>query len=249
MEDLAEYVDPGFAKGEVGKRETYKLAYRLKSEGLLLPIRNGLYVRSTDPSRNKTYDDLQAVEGAYWRIAKKIITRKCGSNYLIAGPKSLEIRMRDFSIPSTLIVYTKDCDSTVTVSERHKLVFKTAKTGSKTGRNNAFPFFSEFSETFEIDGLKFKTAGIEHAVLDSLIVHKGISETDTYVVTKFLSRFSKAVRREALGKLVSCKYLTAVNRLREMARDKGDDALYQKALDVVKREGGNCFVTRSSSEK
>lgn len=91
--------------------------------------------------------------------------------------------------------------------------------------------------------MKFKTAGIEHAVLDSLIVHKGISEVDDRAVAKFLSKYAKAVRRDALGKLVECKYLTAVNRLREIARDRGMEDLYQKALDVVKREGGNCFVT------
>lgn len=106
--------------------------------------------------------------------------------------------MRDLSIPDTLIVYTKDFSASVVVSERHRVVFKTAKTGAKTGRGNAYPVFSEFAETFEIDGLKFKTAGIEHAVLDSLIVHKGISETDERTVAKFLSKYAKAVRRDAL---------------------------------------------------
>lgn len=63
------------------------------------------------------------------------------------------------------------------------------------------------------------------------------------MVTKFLSKYPKALRREALGKLVSFKYLKAVNRLREIARDKRYADAYEKALDVVKREGGNCFVT------
>ncbi len=31
LEDLAEYVDPEFSKGEEGRRNTYKLAYALKS--------------------------------------------------------------------------------------------------------------------------------------------------------------------------------------------------------------------------
>lgn len=62
-------------------------------------------------------------------------------------------------------------------------------------------------------------------------------------MSKFLSKYPKALRREELGKLVSFKYLKAVNRLREIARDKRYSDAYEKALDVVKREGGNCFVT------
>lgn len=95
----------------------------------------------------------------------------------------------------------------------------------------------------EIDGAKFRVACGEHAVLDTLTVHKGISETDEYAVVKYLSKYSKTIRRDVLGELVSCKYLIAVNRLREIARDKEYPSLYEKALDVVKREGGNCFVT------
>lgn len=151
--------------------------------------------------------------------------------------------MRDLSIPNTLIVYTKDYDASVVVSSRHTVVFKTVKSGAKTGRTNAYPVFSKFSETVEIEGTKFKIAGMEHAVLDSLIVHKGMPDTDVRMVEKFLSKYSKTLRRENLGELVSFKYLTAVNRLREISRDRGDTATYEKALDVVKREGGNCFVT------
>ena len=106
--------------------------------------------------------------------------------------------MRDLSIPNTLIVYTKDYVGSVMVSDRHKLVFKTVKSGAKTGRTNAFPYFFGMSETVDVDGTKFRMAGIEHAVLDTLTVHKGISETDEYVVTKFLKKYPKVLNRESL---------------------------------------------------
>ncbi len=183
------------------------------------------------------------VEDAYWKIAKKLVSKNCGSGYVLAGPKSLEIRMRDFSIPNTLIVYTKNYDATLLVTDRNRIVFKTAKTGSKTGRTNAFPVFAKFSETFVVEGIKWKVASVEQALLDSLTVHKGVSEIDEYAVSKFLSKYAKSVDRDRLGRLVSCKYLTAVNRLREISRNKGFTSVYEKALDVVKREGGNCFIT------
>lgn len=185
------------------------------------------------------------VEDAYWKIAKKLVSKNCGSEYVVAGPKSLEIRMRDFSIPYILIVYTKNYDATLLVTDANKIVFKTAKTGLKTGRANAFPIFAKFSETFVVENLQWKIASVEHAILDSLTIHKGIPKIDEYAVIKFLSKYAKSVDRERLGRLVSCKYLTAVNRLREIARDRGIASVYEKALDVVKREGGNCFLTGS----
>lgn len=257
LDDLAEYVDPGYARGAEGKRDTYKLAYRLKAENVLLPIRNGLFLVRPDSApgesgtgrirreeESRAMQDIRLIEDAYWRIVKKIVTTRCGSSYLIGGPKSLEIRMRDLSIPDTLIVYTRHDPGTVAVADRRKIVFKTVASGGKTGRTNAFPHFAKLAETFEIDGAKFKVACAEHAVLDSLTVHKGMPEPDEYAVMKFLSKYAKTLRREVLGTLVSFKYLKAVNRLREIARDRGGmSGLYEKALDVVKREGGNCFVS------
>lgn len=151
--------------------------------------------------------------------------------------------MRDLSIPNILIVYTKDYSGILAVTQSNKVVFKTSKTGSKTGRSSAFPVFSKHAETLEIEGVKFKAACIEQAVLDTLTVHKGIGEADEYAVSKFLSKYAKTIDRDVLGDLVSCKYLTAANRLREISRGKGHSGLYEKTLDVIKREGGNCFVT------
>lgn len=72
----------------------------------------------------------------------------------------------------------------------------------------------------EIEGVKFKVASCEQAVLDTLTVHKGIGEPDEYAVAKYLSKYGKTIDRDVLGELVSCKYLQAANRLREIARDK-----------------------------
>ncbi len=150
--------------------------------------------------------------------------------------------MRDFSIPDTLIVYTSNTAGTVRVSDRHSIVFKTAKTGEKTGRKSAYPVFRQFSETLSVDGERVRTAGIEHAVLDSFVVHKGLGGgSNEDVVRRTLAKYRKAFRREALGTLVRFKYLRAVNRLREFAKSEGFDDVYEKALDVVKVEGGGCF--------
>lgn len=83
LDDLAEYVDPGFAKGAAGKSATYKLAYRLKSMGMVIPIRNGLYLFTGKPLGNDGKDAVRAVEDAYWKIVKKLVTKNCGGNYVV----------------------------------------------------------------------------------------------------------------------------------------------------------------------
>ena len=183
------------------------------------------------------------VEDAYWKIVRKLLFSN-GIEGVIAGPKAIEIHLRDLSIPDILIVYTTDTNAVWNISDRHKVVVKTAKTGEKTGRGNAYSVFRKMSETVEVGGVRLRVAGIEHALLDALITHKGIAKASgEHSVKKAVSKYSKTVDREKLGKLVSCKYLTAVNRLRTIARDSGKTDLYEKPLEVVKFEGGNCFVS------
>lgn len=84
LEDLSEYVDPGFCRGEQGKRDTYKLVYALKSLGILIPIKNGMYLVSSCPETANENDYVRMVEDAYWKIVKKLIRKNCGGDYVLA---------------------------------------------------------------------------------------------------------------------------------------------------------------------
>lgn len=239
MEDLRDLIDPAGGRGEAGLRDAYKLAYALKASKILLPIKNALYavVAGKVPT---PMEEIRLVEDSYWKIAKKLVSARAGEG-ILAGPKAIECWMRDFSIPDTLIVYTPSTSATLKVSDRYAIVLKTAKTGEKTGRKNAFPLFKKLSEPMEIEGVRFRIAGIEHAMLDALITHKGHDGIAEASVRKAVSKYGKAVRRDALGTLVACKYLRGINRLRAIAKDMGATAVYEKALDAVKVEGGGCF--------
>lgn len=83
LDDLSDYADPGFSKGEAGKSATYKLAYRLKSQGLVVQIKNGLYLFLDSTIGIGDFDMIRAVEDSYWKIAKKLITKNCGTNYVL----------------------------------------------------------------------------------------------------------------------------------------------------------------------
>jgi hypothetical protein len=235
-------LDPAEGRGDAGLRDAYKTASLLKARKVLFPIRNGLYF-VTAGRAVAAMEEISIVEDAYWKIVRKVLAEKAGEG-VIAGPKALEIRLRDLSIPDTLIVYTKETNAIVRISDRHTLVLKTAKTGEKSGRKNAYVVFRKMSEAVLVDGVRLRVAGIEHAFLDALTTHKGLSPDDAeHSVRKAVAKFAKAVDRERLGALVACKYLRAVNRLRAIAKESGQAALYEKALDVVKIEGGNCFVS------
>lgn len=85
--------------------------------------------------------------------------------------------------------------------------------------------------------------GYEAALLDTLTIHdreEGIGEG---LVLKFLKRYETKLERGNFGILVAIRYIRAMNRLRSISKEQGYDRLYDICLDVIKHEGGGCFVT------
>ena len=66
-------VDPGNAKGEIGKRDAYKLTYTLKSQGILRPIRNGLFLVNSEELQDK--NETEIIDILYWKIVRKLMLR------------------------------------------------------------------------------------------------------------------------------------------------------------------------------
>lgn len=94
-----------------------------------------------------------------------------------------------------------------------------------------------------MEGQKFRIACPELALLDTLVLRDAHTGIDQYLVEKFLKRSSKTLSRETLGALVSLKYITAINRLRSIAQGMGNTPLYEMCVDIIKQEGGGCFVS------
>ena len=42
---------------------------------------------------------------------------------------------------------------------------------------------------------------------------------------------------------MSRRYITSINRLREIAQIRGDERLYEQCVSIIRDEGGGCFVT------
>ncbi len=151
--------------------------------------------------------------------------------------------MKDYSAPKKLLVTGKEQTKNLQISESYSLSIRPITSGKKTLSKNIYPLLSTYTDHLEIDGEKLHIACAELALLDTLILRDSENGIDQYLVEKFLKRSSKILRREVLGKLVSMKYITALNRLRAIAKDMKNTAIYDMCIDIIKQEGGGCFVS------
>lgn len=242
-QDIRDLVDPG-ARGII--REDARVAqtvYALKWQWVIQSIKNWLYYVC-----DGELDDVESIiDVHYWDIIRTIISDEVGKDYILGGEKSLELLMMDFSIPYTLIVYTRDVAKKVAISPRHEILFRTMITGEKTSRVNAYGILKKQSTwvDMKIESKKesFSVLGYEAALLDTLTIHDHEEWIAENLALKFLKRYESKIERGNLGILVSIRYIRAVNRLRQIARDHGYTRLYELCLDVIKKEWGWCFLT------
>lgn len=246
IDDIADIVDPDFRKKDIDKRSpTYKILYRLKGNHILTPIKQGLYY----VSMGEDTDTERIVEDRYWKIVKKILSRETGGEYFLSGNKALEILMKDYGAPKKLIVSGKDETKNLQISDAYSLSIRPITSGKKTGNKNIHASLKRYTQTLEIEGTKLRIAWPELALLDTLLMRDAENGIDRYLVEKFLKKSAKILHRDILGKLVSLKYITAINRLRTIAQETGNKSVYDMCVDIIKREGGGCFVSESGGKK
>jgi hypothetical protein len=172
-----------------------------------------------------------------------LANHEVGNDWVIGGEKALELIMMDASIPSELIIYTRETAKKVTLSKDHTLIFRTIISGEKKQRTNAYGILKNQSHMITVQKQSVPVLGIEAALLDTLTIHdheEGIAES---LVLKCLKRYESRLERGNFGILVSVRYIRAMNRLREITKNHGYTRLYDISLDVIKKEGGGCFVS------
>lgn len=151
--------------------------------------------------------------------------------------------MKDYSAPKKLLVSGQDATKNLQISDTYSLSIRPITSGKKTGNKNVYPLFKRYTDLLEIDGQKLRIACPELALLDTLLLRDADNGIDRYLIEKFLKRSSRILRRDVLGKLVSMKYITAINRLRSIAKDMENIQVYEMCIDIIKQEGGGCFVS------
>ncbi len=228
-----------FPLTDAGKTSAYKLASRLMSNQIIIPIKNGLYYIS---SEDIILSD-QIIDELYWKILKKLLRDEVEWKYIIVGNKALELLLRDFSIPEKLYIYTKDVSKIIKLSKDHSIIFRTICWWKRLWWENIFTKLSKHSRRIEIDRNEFLVADVNLALLDALTIHNTNDWINILLTQKAIKKFSKLLNKEKLWELVGYKYLTAINRLREITKEMNENSLYRQCVDIINRNWASCFIT------
>lgn len=213
-----------------------RLAYALtqtRAQWYLLPIAPSLY----------HIGDIDDPTSLYWQMIAALIRLHSPSGAIIASEKSAEIHLRDYSLPDTLILYTRSIEKRISLGEGRVVHFRILQSWEKKWYKSMYPLLARTWEKVVIDGVLLHTLSIPASLLDMLMQHRQWEGIGEWLVLKFLKKHEKHLSREELGVLVEHRYIRSVNRLRSIAQQHGYDSLYQICLDIIRREGGNCFVS------
>jgi hypothetical protein len=177
-------------------------------------------------------------------------------NALIAGVKSLELHCTNFTPLSTLVVYVPlgyltSAKKIITLSPQYSIVLRSIQIGSKfrseQKNTDLHPYLKKLSAYQVFPGVKsleLRVLSPESAILDALT--SGEDSSAQLSIDRFVSLWGSALDRTVLGDLVARRYITGINRLRELAQEIGNQKLYAQCLSVIRDEGGGCFVTSRS---
>ncbi len=177
----------------------------------------------------------------YWSIIEKLIDIYSSGGWIMWWEKALELHLQNYSIPDILIIYTRDTAQRVKLKNDREIHFRTLISGEKSGGKNLYRILLEGAYVFS-KNKKLQFLSPEGALLDALSLRRHEVWIEESNILRFLKHFHTRLDREVLGTLVKYRYIRAINRLRVFARDNGYEELYKKTLDVIRDEGGGCYL-------
>lgn len=184
-----------------------------------------------------TYD----IDALYWDIVERLILIQSPLWGIIWWEKSLELHLQNYSLPDILIVYTRDVALRIRLKNGREIHFRTLISGEKTWWKNLYRILLADASVFQ-KNKKILFLSWEAALLDALSLRRHDSGIEEVNILRFLKSFHTKLSREKLWILVQYRYIRALNRLRVLARDTGYHDLYKKSLDIIRDEGGGCYL-------
>lgn len=118
---------------------------------------------------------------------------------------------------------------------------RTLVSGPKTGKKNLWRTLSDNATEIEIPE-KIQICGRELALLESLSLRRHDAGIEEANIARFLRSFATTLDRDILGDLTRLRYIRPLNRLRVLARDLGYTDLYAMTLEIIRDEGGGCYL-------
>jgi hypothetical protein len=181
------------------------------------------------------------IDDDYWDILDLLIREHAPSGAIIAHEKSLELHMRNFEIPDTVVLYTRDVSKRIEIGP-YQFHFRTLQSGEKSKGKNMFRIFEKSSVAIRVWNHTFHTLWIDASMLDVASIKKHQTWISEDILLRFIKKYEKSYSRILLGELVSYRYIRAINRIRTIAKEHGFETLYRMTLDIIKKEGGGCYL-------
>jgi len=225
LNDIFEIVDPE-------KKPEYativnKTIYRLKSENIIKTIRNGVYIIPN--KEDEKLNEIDLIEKYYFAFVKKYIVENIWSEYFISGKKSLEIHLKNYSIPEKLVIINRKINKKVFIW-KYQIIFKTIT----AWKVNLFQKLSCLTKSVEIQWVNFKISNLELALVETSIISDNLEWIDIELISKAIKKYAKFFEIEHFYVIWELKYIMAFNRLKEISKNL-DEKLYQVFLDIIKK--------------
>lgn len=227
-DDIFEIIDPE-------KKPEYttlvnKTIYRLKSEKVIKTIRNGVYI--IPDKMDEKLNEIDLIEKYYFDFVKKYIVENVRSEYFISWKKSLEIHLKNYSIPEKLVIINRKINKKVLIGN-YLIIFKTIT----SGKVNLFQKLSKLTKIVEMEWIWFKISNLELALVETSVISDNIEGIDIELISKAIKKYGKFFILENFYTIWELKYIMAFNRLKEISKNL-DEKLYQVFLDIIKKNGG-----------
>ena len=238
-----EIIELWLRSGGSSNRIAYAMS-TLLGRGIVERVASGVYV-VWDPRWKQTPLSPPLSGGLqtdpYWQVISKLIDVHSPSGGVIGGEKALELHLSNYSIPDTLIIYTRDTALRIKLTDGREVHMRTLVSGPKTGKKNLWRTIADNAVTIEI-WMKIQICGRELALLEALSLRRHDTGIEEANIVRFLRSFASHIDRDILGHLTWVRYIRPLNRLRVLARDLGYTGLYTMTLEIIRDEWGGCYL-------
>lgn len=230
-DDIFEILDPELKKEYETKLN--KIIYRLKSEKIIIPIRNWVYLVPEKWDENLKEIDL--IEKYFFKLLKKYITENCSSDYYISWKKSLEFHLKNFAVPEKIYVVNRNIEKKILIWN-YEVIFKKVSSKLNDRKINLYSKLSKMVTTLNIEWINFKVSNLELALVENALVIDTLEWVDVNLLNKTIKKYSKYFVKENFYYIWELKFVMAFNRLKELSKNI-DNELYLVFLDIIKKNG------------
>ncbi len=221
-----------------------RFAYGLgkaKNQQFIHSLGWGIFRVPRDDDRDDTSGRATHIESQYWTVLFALIREHAPSGAIIAHEKSIELHMKNYEVPDVIVLYTRDIAKRVKIGD-FEFHFRTLQSGEKSQWKNMYRILSEHASEINIESMIFHTLSIDASLLDVASLKRHDTWIAESIVLRFIRKYEKSFSRENLWKLVEYRYIRAINRIRSISKEQGYQRLYEITLDIIKKEGGWCYI-------